>query len=178
MTAVTQFAPLHGRIAQGRPAGVTDSQAVPHILAADVVGYAELIGADEAGTLAALQTLRRGDGRAAGSRPTRAAVVKTTGDGFLVEFPSAVEAVECGASVQQAMRERRAAVRIGIASHRCSCVTSATSSSRAMIVNRDARDVAGVWPGVVVEENNLAGPDLARLRKALDEGQERRKLLW
>src|SRR5439155_983133 len=64
------------------------------ILAADVVGYSRLMGADEVGTLRALQACRREliDPAIAGRRGR---IFKTTGDGLLVEFPSAVDAVAC-----------------------------------------------------------------------------------
>src|SRR5207237_8553296 len=91
------------------------------ILAADVVGYSRLMGADEIGTLRALQACRREliDPTIAAHRGR---IVKTTGDGLLVEFPSAVEAVACAISVQQgiALRNRgvvedkRVILRIGI----------------------------------------------------------------
>jgi adenylate cyclase len=72
------------------------------ILAADVVGYSRLIGADEEGTIARLRTLR---GRLID--PTIAShggrIVKTTGDGILIEFASVVDAVRCAVEVQQEM---------------------------------------------------------------------------
>jgi TolB-like protein/class 3 adenylate cyclase len=91
------------------------------ILAADVAGYSRLMGADEEGTLERLKALRRElvdpkidehHGR----------IVKTTGDGLLVEFASVVDAVRCAVEVQQAMAERdtgfgadsRIELRIGI----------------------------------------------------------------
>ena len=62
------------------------------ILAADVVGYSRLMGADEEGTLATLKAIRRelGDPQI---KEHRGRIVKTTGDGLLVEFSSAVEPV-------------------------------------------------------------------------------------
>jgi TolB-like protein/class 3 adenylate cyclase/Flp pilus assembly protein TadD len=77
------------------------------ILAADVAGYSRLMGADEEGTLAALKTIRRelGDPKIA---EHRGRIVKTTGDGLLVEFPSVVDAVRCAVEVQQAMAEQNA----------------------------------------------------------------------
>jgi adenylate cyclase len=78
------------------------------ILAADVAGYSRLMGADEEGTLARVKARRRElidpmvsehNGR----------IVKTTGDGLLIEFPSVIEAVSCALAVQQAMAERNAA---------------------------------------------------------------------
>ena len=79
------------------------------ILAADVVGYSRLMGADEVGTLRALQAHRRGliDPAIAAHHGR---LVKTTGDGLLVEFPSAVEAVACAIAVQQGIASRNAGV--------------------------------------------------------------------
>jgi adenylate cyclase len=79
------------------------------ILAADAVGYSRLIGADEEGTLAALKAHRlelidpkveRHHGR----------IVKTTGDGALIEFASVVDAVRCAIDVQRGMAERNTGV--------------------------------------------------------------------
>jgi adenylate cyclase len=58
------------------------------IVAADVVGYSRLMGQDEAGTLARLKVLRREIVHPAVTRHG-GTVVKTTGDGWLLEFPSA-----------------------------------------------------------------------------------------
>jgi TolB-like protein/class 3 adenylate cyclase/Flp pilus assembly protein TadD len=77
------------------------------ILAADVVGYTRLMGADEAGTLARLKSLRgevvdpeiaRHNGR----------IVKLMGDGTLVEFASVVDAVACAVAIQNTMAKRNA----------------------------------------------------------------------
>ena len=79
------------------------------IVAADVVGYSRLMGADEVGTLRALRA-HRGEL----IDPTIAArhghLVKTTGDGVLVEFPSAVEAVACAITVQRGIAIRNQSV--------------------------------------------------------------------
>src|SRR5215468_5495472 len=79
------------------------------ILAADVVGYSRLMGADEEGTLEPLKALRHEllDPKIA---EHRGRIVKTTGDGLLVEFASVVDAVRCAVAVQQAMRERNTVV--------------------------------------------------------------------
>jgi adenylate cyclase len=79
------------------------------ILAADVVGYSRLMGADEAGTLTALQDMRTGfiDGKIA---EHQGRVVKLTGDGILAEFPSVVSAVACAVELQRGIRERNADV--------------------------------------------------------------------
>jgi adenylate cyclase len=91
------------------------------ILAADVAGYSRLMGADEEGTLERLKALRRElvDPKIA---EHHGRIVKTTGDGMLVEFASVVDAVRCAVAVQQAMPERntgaaaddRIELRIGI----------------------------------------------------------------
>jgi adenylate cyclase len=79
------------------------------ILAADVAGYSRLMGADEEGTLERLKALRHElvDPKIA---EHRGRIVKTTGDGLLVEFASVVDAVRCAVEVQQAMPERNTGV--------------------------------------------------------------------
>jgi adenylate cyclase len=79
------------------------------ILASDVAGYSRLMGADEEGTLARLKAIRRelGDPKV---KEHRGRIVKTTGDGLLVEFPSVVDAVRCAVEVQREMAERNADV--------------------------------------------------------------------
>ncbi len=79
------------------------------ILVADVVGYSRLMGLDEAGTLAALKAHRTEfiDREIA---EHRGRTVKLMGDGALVEFPSAVAAVECAVAIQCGMAERNAGV--------------------------------------------------------------------
>jgi adenylate cyclase len=91
------------------------------ILSADVVGYSRLIGQDETGTLRRLKELRRNIINPA-IKEHHGRVVKTTGDGILIEFPSAVEAVGCAVRVQHATAEaeekvppdRRIAFRVGV----------------------------------------------------------------
>ena len=91
------------------------------ILAADVAGYSRLIGADEEGTLAQLKAFRK-----TLVDPTiakhRGRIVKTTGDGMLVEFASAVDAARCAVELQRGMADenteipqaKRIEFRIGI----------------------------------------------------------------
>ena len=79
------------------------------ILASDVVGYSRLMEADETGTIAALKAHRRElVDRAIAAHHGR--IVKTTGDGLLVEFASAVEAVTCAIAIQRGMITRNAGV--------------------------------------------------------------------
>src|SRR5215471_3898763 len=79
------------------------------ILAADVAGYSRLTGLDEEGTLERLRNLRREL-----INPTislhRGRVVKTTGDGILIEFPSVVDALRCAPDVQRGMNRQNADV--------------------------------------------------------------------
>ena len=79
------------------------------ILAADMVGYSRLMEADEAGTIAR-QKARRVELIDPKIAAHNGRIVKTTGDGLLVEFASAVDAVRCAVEVQQAMAEREAEV--------------------------------------------------------------------
>jgi adenylate cyclase len=74
------------------------------ILAADIAGYSRLMGADELGTLAGLRTARR-DRVDPNIAMHKGRIVKTTGDGMLVEFASAVDAVTCAMAVQDQMAE-------------------------------------------------------------------------
>src|SRR6266568_8833036 len=79
------------------------------ILAADVAGYSRLTSQNEAGTIAALKTLRKElvDPKI-GEHHGR--IVKLTGDGMLVEFPSVVSAVACAGDIQRGMRTRNAQI--------------------------------------------------------------------
>jgi adenylate cyclase len=91
------------------------------ILAADMVGYSRLTGQDEEGTLARLSALRR-DLIDPVMSEHRGRLVKTTGDGLLVEFASVVDAVRCALRIQQGTAilnidvrsEKRIEFRIGI----------------------------------------------------------------
>src|SRR5882672_811654 len=79
------------------------------ILAADVAGYSRLMGVDEEGTHERLKALRRelADPKI---KEHRGRIVKTTGDGLLVEFASVVDAVRCAVEVQREMALRNASV--------------------------------------------------------------------
>ncbi len=86
-----------------------DHRRLAAIISADVVGYSLLMGRDESATLAEMKSHRREiiDPKIAehGGR-----IVKTTGDGLLLEFPSVVDAVRCAVDVQRGMAERNASV--------------------------------------------------------------------
>jgi adenylate cyclase len=79
------------------------------LLAADVAGYSHLMGADEEGTLARLKDVRKALVDPA-ITSHRGRIVKTTGDGMLVEFASAVDAVRCAVEIQRAMADLNAEV--------------------------------------------------------------------
>ena len=92
---------------------MTEQRRLAAILVADVVGYSKLMGSDEAGTLAQLEALRteiiephiaKHAGR----------LFKSVGDGFLIEFASAVQAVSCAKAMQEANGLGRLPLRIGI----------------------------------------------------------------
>src|ERR1700730_13319944 len=78
------------------------------VLAADIAGYSRLMGVDEVGTARALREHRTVTDELVAKHGGR--IVKTTGDGVLVEFPSVVDAVECAIAVQAVMTERNGAV--------------------------------------------------------------------
>ena len=79
------------------------------ILAADVAGYSRLMGADEEGTLASLRAHRR-DFLDLKFAEHRGRIVKTAGDGLLIQFASAVDATRCALDVQHGMKERNISV--------------------------------------------------------------------
>jgi class 3 adenylate cyclase len=85
---------------------MAENRRLATILAADVVGYSRLMGEDEAGTALSVREHRDA------ARPIVAGfggrIVKTTGDGLLLEFPSVVAAVECAIAIQKLMVERNA----------------------------------------------------------------------
>ena len=91
------------------------------IMAADVVGYSRLMNADEEGTLASLRTLRRELIHPKFDQH-KGRIVKTTGDGMLVEFASVVDAVRCAVEMQREMvvrnlgvpNDQRIEIRVGI----------------------------------------------------------------
>src|SRR5216683_3757133 len=88
---------------------MTAARRLAAILAADVAGYSRLMGVDEEGTHERLKAHRRKlvDPKIA---EHRGRIVKTTGDGVLVEFPSVVDAVRCAVEVQREMALRNAGV--------------------------------------------------------------------
>ena len=120
------------------------------ILAADVAAYSRLMGEDEEGTLAALKAIRRelGDPKV---KEHRGRIVKTTGDGLLIEFASVVDAVRCAVEVQEEMAARNAEVpearriefRIGI---------------NLGDIIRDGRDIFGEGVNIEARLEGLAEP--------------------
>src|SRR5438045_9184433 len=78
------------------------------IVAADVAGYSRLMGLDEVGTARTLREHPKVTDALVAKHGGR--IVKTTGDGVLLEFPSVVDAVECAVAVQAVMAERNQGV--------------------------------------------------------------------
>ncbi|MBV8400017.1 MAG: adenylate/guanylate cyclase domain-containing protein, partial [Acetobacteraceae bacterium] len=87
---------------------MTATRRLAAILAADIVGYSRLMGADEAGTVQALREHRVAADPLIAEHGGR--IFKTTGDGLLIEFPSVVGAVECALVLQHLAAERNTAV--------------------------------------------------------------------
>jgi class 3 adenylate cyclase len=110
-----------GGIGGGQAMAPRTERKLAAILAADVVGYSRLVGDDETGTIARLKALRK-DFIEPLIAEHHGRVVKLMGDGALVEFASAVDAVECAVAIQKGVAEqeadlpesRRLAFRIGI----------------------------------------------------------------
>src|SRR5215813_12632463 len=100
---------------------MTQTRRLAAILAADVAGYSRLMGADEEGTIERLKALRREliDPKIA---EHHGRIVKTTGDGILIEFSSVVDALRCATEVQNSItelnvdvpHEKRIEFRVGI----------------------------------------------------------------
>src|SRR5918998_1103199 len=89
------------------------SRRLAAILAADVVGFSSHMERDEEGTLAQIKALRRANIEP-NVKQHHGRVVKTTGDGFLIEFASPVEAVRCALVIQKALAPGPLQLRIGI----------------------------------------------------------------
>ena len=102
------------------------------VLASDIAGYSRLMGADEEGTLDHLKALRKTvvDPKFV---EHRGRIVKTTGDGMLVEFASAVDAARCAVEIQRCMAAHNADVPQDSRIEFRIAFTSATSSLMTMI---------------------------------------------
>jgi len=85
---------------------MTTTRRLTAILAADVAGYSRLMGQDEAGTARALREHRAAADPLVANHAGR--IVKTTGDGVLIEFASVVGAIECARALQKLAAERNA----------------------------------------------------------------------
>src|SRR5215472_17161009 len=120
------------------------------ILAADVANYSRLMGVDEEGTLARLKALRRelADPKI---KEHRGRIVKTTGDGLLIEFASVVDAVRCAVEVQRDMAERNADMP---ADHRIEFRMGINLGD----IIKDGRDIYGDGVNVAARLEALAEP--------------------
>ena len=108
---------------------MTATRRLAAILAADVTGYSRLIGGDEEGTLNRLRSIRA-DVIEPRINENRGRVVKTTGNGLLVEFSSVVDALRRATQWQHQMDERNAAVTGDSRMSSVSAFTRATSLLR------------------------------------------------
>ena len=90
---------------------MTATRRLAAILAVDVAGYSRLIGADEEGTLNQLRSIRT-DMIDPKISEHRGRMVKTTGDGLLVEFASVIDALRCATEIQNGMAERNAEIAV------------------------------------------------------------------
>jgi TolB-like protein/class 3 adenylate cyclase len=100
--------PLWAQTGQQLVTGGRVERRLAAVLAADVAGYSRLMGADEVGTARTLREHRVVTDALVARHGGR--IVKTTGDGVLLEFPSVVDAVECAVAVQAVMGERNEGV--------------------------------------------------------------------
>jgi TolB-like protein/class 3 adenylate cyclase/Tfp pilus assembly protein PilF len=100
--------PLWAQKGQNLVTGGRVERRLAAVLAADVAGYSRLMGADEVGTARTLREHRVVTDALVSKHGGR--IVKTTGDGVLLEFPSVVDAVECAVAVQAVMTERNEGV--------------------------------------------------------------------
>lgn len=99
MLGIAERSAAFGIAAQG---GTTMARRLAAILVADIVGYSRMMGRDEAGTIRRLKALRR-DITDPAIKAGQGRIVKTMGDGLLVEFPSPLRAVSCAVRIQKAM---------------------------------------------------------------------------
>src|SRR6202047_5372446 len=119
------------------------------ILAADVVGYSRLMGADEAGTAKALREHRAAVDLVVAKHGGR--IVKTTGDGVLLEFPSVVDAVECAVAVQAVMAQRNE----GVPQDRCMLLRIGINLGDILI---EGDDILGDGVNVAARLEGIAEP--------------------
>src|SRR5215831_21063134 len=108
MDAARRPRPPARRSAQGRLERMTTPRRLAAILAADIASYSRLMGEDEAGTALALREHRSVADPLVVQHGGR--IVKTTGDGVLIEFGSVVGAIECALELQGLAAERNAGI--------------------------------------------------------------------
>lgn len=141
------------------------------IVAADVVGYSRLMGADEAGTLASLKA-HRAELIDASISGHGGRIIKTTGDGMLVEFPSVVAAVECCVEVQGGMTRRNA----DVASERAIRFRIGVHLGDVIV---DGDDIFGDGVNVAARVEGLSEPNgLALSDDAYRQVRDRLKISW
>src|SRR5258706_1824300 len=103
------FPMMHASTEFTESALARDQRRLAAIVSADVVGYSLLMGRDDSATLAGLKAHRQ-ELLDPSIAEYRGRIVKTTGDGLLLEFPSVVDAVRCAVDIQREMAERNSGV--------------------------------------------------------------------
>ena len=111
------------------------------ILAADVVGYSAMVGTDEPATLARVRTLRT-DLIEPVAATYGGRLFKTTGDGFLIAFASAVQALRCAIAIQERLRSEPDGLRLRIGVHQGEVVRRGRRSARRRCDHRGAPGTA------------------------------------
>ena len=130
---------------------MTETRKIAAILVSDVVGYSRLVGADEEGTLKALRRIRK-DLIDPAIAAHRGRIVKTTGDGLLVEFASVVDAVRSAVEIQRAIADSNA----GLASDKL--IEFRVGINLGDVVVEDDGDLMGDGVNVAARLEGVADP--------------------
>jgi adenylate cyclase len=151
---------------------MTATRRLAAILAADVVGYSRLIGADEPGTLARLRAVR-GEVIDPLLATHGGRVFKSMGDGLLAEFPSGVQAIECAVAVQQALAARADGLQLRIGLHSADVVVQPDGDLLGDGVNVAARLEALAEPGCICLSDRVREDAAGKLSLDLEDLGER-----
>jgi class 3 adenylate cyclase/pimeloyl-ACP methyl ester carboxylesterase len=141
--------------------GIAMQRRLAAILAADVVGYSRLMGADEMGTLTSFKLHRR-ELIDSGISEHHGRIVKTTGDGMLVEFASVVDAVACAVKIQRNMVRRN----VGIPAERQIVFRIGINLGDIII---DGEDIFGDGVNIAARLETLCEPGGVRISRAANE---------
>ena len=145
---------------------MVETRKLAAIMAVDVVGYSRLMGEDEAGTAKAVREHRQAAAPIVEGLDGR--LVKTMGDGLLLEFPSVVAAVECAVAIQNLMVGRnidtpeasRIVYRIGVASRR-------RADRRRRYLGRGGQHRGAAGEHLRARRSSIPGPSMIRSAESL-----------